>query len=61
MYTFDGRRVVKDVFAVWLIWMLASKLPRIIDVVVACLRATAAASVQLPVNCNFNQVHASIA
>jgi hypothetical protein len=48
MYTFDGRRVVKDVFAVWLIWMLASKLPRIIDVVVGCLRATAAASVQLP-------------
>jgi hypothetical protein len=29
-------------------------------VVFGCLRGTAAASVQLPVNCNFNQVQASI-
>jgi hypothetical protein len=60
MYTFDGRRVVKDVFAVWVIWRLASKLPTILDVF-GRLRATAAASVQLPVNCNLNQVQASIA
>jgi hypothetical protein len=61
MYTFDGRRVVKNVFAVWVIWKLASKLPTILDVVFGRLRATAAASVQLPVNCNLNQVQDSIA
>jgi len=36
-------------------------LPTILDVVFGWLRATAAASVQLPVNCNLNQVEASIA
>jgi hypothetical protein len=53
MYTFDGRRVVKDGFAVRLIWKLASKHPTILDVVFGCLRATAAASVQLHCKLSF--------
>jgi hypothetical protein len=61
MYTLDGRRVVKDIFAVWLIWKFASKLPTILDVVLGCLRGTAAESVELPVNCNLIQVQGSIA
>ncbi len=45
-----------DIFSVWLIWKFASKFHTILDVVFGCLTATAAASVQLPVNCNLNQV-----